>query len=608
MAIDVEQAASQGASVESDPKAQTMCQAFQATVAAGPDEVALRSADGAQEVTFGQYADQVRRIAGGLAALGIGRGDTVGLMLSNRIEFYPCDTAALHLGATPFSIYNTSSPEQIAYIFSNADNRVVIAEEQFVEAIKAAIMHTPADIQIICVDGNPEGTIALQELEESGDPAFDFDAAWQAVQGDDILTLIYTSGTTGPPKGVQLTHANMLAQCRSVGKVLPIRRGARITSYLPSAHAADRWSSHYNQLVYGLQIVPVPDARQIAAVLPSVRPTVWGGVPRIFEKLVSALQAGFEREQDPQRKAAVQKAIETSLEKVRLEDAGEPVPEELAAAHAKLDEAVLSKIRERIGLEQAEWIICGASPLSRSVHEFLLALGLPVVELYGMSECSCVITVCAPEESKMGTVGKRIPDIEFRVADDGELLIRGPIVMQGYRNDPERTAEAFTDDGWLQSGDIVEIDDGYIRIVDRKKELIINAAGKNMSPANIEEKLKSSSPLIGQAVCIGDNRPYNTALLVLDPDAAAAYAAQHGLGEASVQEIAADAGVQDEIAAAVERANTQLSRVEQIKRHTLLHDEWLPGGVELTPTMKLKRKPIAAEYEDEIEALYAAPR
>jgi long-chain acyl-CoA synthetase len=604
MASGVEQAATGGASIESDPSARTMCEAFQATVAAGPDEVALRNPDRTIELTFAQYADQVKRIAGGLAALGVKRGDTVGLMLSNRVEFYPCDTAALHLGATPFSVYNTSSPEQIAYILSNAENTVVITEAGFLDGVRKGVELSGLDITIVSVDGEDGDAIGLEQLKSRAPDDFDFEAAWRAVEAEDVLTLIYTSGTTGPPKGVQLTHANMLAQCRSVGKVLPIRRGARITSYLPSAHAADRWSSHYNQLVFGLQVTSVPDARTVAQALPAVRPTVWGGVPRVFEKIVSALEAGFAAEPDEQRRAGIQKALEVALEKVRREDAGEPVPDELAAAHAKLDEMVLSKIRERLGLDQAEWIVCGAAPLARHTHEFLLALGLPIVELYGMSECSCVVTVCDPAEAKIGTVGKRIPDVEFRQGDDGELLIRGAIVMKGYRNDPQRTAESLDADGWLHSGDIVEIDDkGYLKIVDRKKELIINAAGKNMSPANIEEKLKGASGLIGQAVCIGDQRPYNVALLVLDPDAAASYANAHGLPNA-LDAVASDEGVQQEVAAAVERANEQLSRVEQIKKFTLLHDEWMPGGDELTPTMKLKRKPIAAKYADAIESLY----
>jgi long-chain acyl-CoA synthetase len=342
-------------------------------------------------------------------------------------------------------------------------------------------------------------------------------------------------------------------------------------------------------MIYGLQVTAIPDARQIAAVLPSVRPTVWGGVPRIFEKLVASLEAGIAAEPDDARRAALQQAIDVGLQVVRLRDAGEAVPDALLAAHAQLDAAVLSKLRERIGLDQAEWIISGAAPLPRRVHEFLLALGLPMVELYGMSECSCIATVCHPSEARIGTVGKVLPGSACKLADDGELLLRGPIVMRGYRHDPERTAEAFDADGWLKTGDIAEVDDaGHVKIVDRKKELIINAAGKNMSPANIEEKLKSAGAVIGQAVCIGDARPYNVALLVLDPE-----------GAAGVSDLDA------EVAAAVERANGQLSRVEQIKRYSVLRDEWLPGGDELTPTMKLKRKPIAEKYADLIEGLYA---
>jgi long-subunit acyl-CoA synthetase (AMP-forming) len=367
--------------------------------------------------------------------------------------------------------------------------------------------------------------------------------------------------------------------------VLPIRHGDTITSYLPSAHAADRWSSHYNQMVYGVQVTTVADAREIASVLPGLRPTLWGGVPRIFEKLAASLQAAIAAQRP------VEQALDVALRKVRLEQAGEPVPDELAAQHAAVDAAVLSKLRGRIGLDRAEWIISGAAPLSRDVHEFLLALGLPMVELYGMSECSCVATVCHPGEARIGTVGKVLPGGEVRLADDGEVMIRGPIVMRGYRADPARTAEAFDGDGWLKTGDIGELDeDGHLRIVDRKKELIINAAGKNMSPANIEEKLKSSSPVIGQAVCIGDGRPYNVALLALDPDGAA--------GKDATE-------IESEVAAGVERANAQLSRVEQIKRYEVLLDEWLPGGDELTPTMKLKRKPIAEKYASAIERLYA---
>ena len=459
---------------------------------------------------------------------------------------------------------------------------------------------------VVCVDGGGDGVLSLEELEQLPAPDFDFDAAWRAVAPDDVATLIYTSGTTGPPKGVELTHANILAQCRAVGEVLPLRHGARITSYLPSAHAADRWSAHYNQMVYGLEITTVADARQIAAVLPEVRPTIWGGVPRIFEKLKAAIEAAVAAEPDPTRRAAAQKALDVALSKVRLEQAGEAVPSELAQAHATLDTQVLARLRERIGLDQAEWIVCGAAPLARHVHEFMLALGLPLVELYGMSECTCAVTVCEPAEARIGTVGKALPGVALRLAEDGELLVQGTIVMRGYHDDPVRTAEAFNHDGWLHSGDIAEIDDdGYVRIVDRKKELIINAAGKNMSPANIEQTLKSASPLIAQAVCIGDARPYNVALLVLDPDAIRAYAESHSLDVDADPEGALNDALRAAVADAVSRANEQLSRVEQIKRYAVLAEDWLPGGDELTPTMKLKRRPIADKYARVIEGLYA---
>ena len=609
MATVMQQApAATAGSVQADPGALTLCESFQATARRSPDRVALRSADTGAELTWREYAARVRRIAGGLAALGVGHGDTVALMLTNRIEFYPCDTAALHLGATPFSIYNTSSPEQISYVLANARSGVVITEHQFLAQIEAACADGARPVLIVCVDGPGEGVIALDELERMAGTDFDFDAAWRAVRGDDVLTLIYTSGTTGPPKGVELTHANMLAQCRAVGEVLPLREGARITSYLPSAHAADRWSSHYNQMVYGVHVTTVADPRQIAAVLPAVRPTIWGGVPRIFEKLKAGLEAAIAGDPDVGRRDALRTALDVALTKVRLEQAGEDVPEDLARAHVKLDAEVLSKLRERLGLDQAEWIVSGAAPLPRHVHEFMLALGLPMVELYGMSECSCTVTVCHPSQARIGTVGKPLPGVECRVADDGELLVRGPIVMRGYRDDPARTADAIDLDRWLHTGDVAQIDDaGYVRIVDRKKELIINSAGKNMSPANIEEKLTSANALIGQAVCIGDARAYNVALLVLDPDAAASYARVHELKDSSVAAIAREPAVERELAEAVQRANRQLSRVEQIKRYRVLPDEWLPGGDELTPTMKLRRRPIAEKYAAIIDDLYETP-
>jgi long-subunit acyl-CoA synthetase (AMP-forming) len=271
-----------------------------------------------------------------------------------------------------------------------------------------------------------------------------------------------------------------------------------------------------------------------------------------------------------------------------------------------LPDKVKAAIRAQVGLDQAQWLLCAAAPIPPQVLEYFHALGLPVCEAWGMSELSCFATMNPPDDNRIGTVGKAIPGVELKLLADGELLARGPIVMKGYRKDPEKTAQTLDDEGWLHTGDIATIDeDGYVTIIDRKKELIINAAGKNMSPANIEQKLKTSSPLIGQAICIGDMRRYNVALLVLDPDAGAQWAEQRGLANASAAVLAQDPTVYAEVSSGVERANAQLSRVEQIKRFTILSVDWEPGGEELTPTMKLKRKPIHAKYTAEIDALYA---
>jgi long-subunit acyl-CoA synthetase (AMP-forming) len=397
-----------------------------------------------------------------------------------------------------------------------------------------------------------------------------------------------------------------MAEVNALHQVGPQTPGGRMVSFLPSAHIADRWSSQYNGIVHGHELTYAADGRQVLAVAAQVHPTVFGSVPRIWEKLKSALEAGFANEQDETRREAIAKGLEASLAKVRAEQAGEEVPEAVATGAALADEHIFSKVREMIGLDQVEWFIAGAAATPPAVLEFFMAIGIPICELWGMSETTAVMTLNPASRIRIGTVGPPLPTAEVRLAEDGEILGRGPMVMKGYRNMPEQTAEAIDSEGWLHTGDIGEFDEeGYLKIVDRKKELIINAAGKNMSPANIEGKIKTSSELIGQAIAIGDGRPYNVALIVLDPDGAAAFAAQKGLDDASTAALAANDDALNEVAAGVERANAQLSRVEQIKKFRVLPVDWEPGGDELTPTMKLKRKPIGEKYAAEIEALYA---
>jgi long-chain acyl-CoA synthetase len=575
--------------------ASTVGEAFQVTARAHPDRCALRLKDDELSMTWAEYAGKVRRTAAGLAGLGLERGASMAIMLTNRPDFHWFDAAALHLGATPFSIYNTYAPDQVAHQLEDAGARILVTERALAERVRGidAVEHL-----IVVDDGG--------DVESHGAEDFDFDGAWQAVQPDDVLTLIYTSGTTGPPKGVQLTHANVMSAVNGFDEVIAFPGDGRVVSWLPMAHIAERACSHYLPMLLGFTTTCCPDPRQVVAYLPEVRPTWFFAVPRIWEKLKAAIEAGVAAEPDAAKKQATEWALEVGLRKVRLEQAGEPLPEELLKEHGRADELVLSKIRGRLGLDEIESVNVGAAPTPREVIEFFHAIGVPVAELWGMSETTGYGTCNPPERIKIGTVGPVSPGVEIELADDGEVLIRGPVVTKGYRNQPERTREAIDDEGWLHTGDVGELDeDGYLKIVDRKKELIIGAGGKNMSPANIEAKVKASSPLIGQAIAIGDGRPYNVALITLDPDVAPAFARQRGIEHGSTEALSANDEVLAEVQRGIDAANEQMGRVEQIKRFKILPTEWQPGGDELTPTMKLKRKPIHEKYEQEIAGLYA---
>jgi long-subunit acyl-CoA synthetase (AMP-forming) len=456
------------------------------------------------------------------------------------------------------------------------------------------------------VDGEPvEGTIGLAEVEGSN-PDFDVAAAAAQVQPDDVLTLIYTSGTTGPPKGVQLSHHATMTAAKATEEIITFGPGARVISWLPAAHIAERMAHHYIPIIYAGTVTCCPNPREILSYLPRVRPTWFFAVPRIWEKLKAGLET-MQAAQPEEQRAPVQQALQAAIERVRLRQRGEPVPDEIEAAVAHAEEHMFSKLRAMLGLDQALAVNVGAAPTPVEVLEFFHAIGIELAELWGMSETCGFGTCNRPGEVRIGTVGPPSPGAEIKIAEDGEVLIKGEFLMMGYRNQPEKTAEALDADGWLHTGDIGEIDaDGYLKLIDRKKEIIINAAGKNMSPANIEAAIKSSSPLIGQACCIGDSRPYNTALIVLDADFAPQWASQQGLEAQTLEELAGEAKVIAAVQDGIDEANTHLARVEQIKKFTIVRGDWLPGGDELTPTMKLKRKPIAAKYEAAINDMYAS--
>jgi len=535
--------------------ADSLCARFQATATAHADEIALTTLDGSARLTWADYRARVEQVARGLAAVGVAADDTVALLVANRPEFHVVDVATFHLGAIPFSVYPTSSEGQITELCQNARPRVFVTEPAHLDRVRAACAALDTSPQLVVLDtavADDADVTTFDELLAGGDAHLDFAATWQRVRRDDLATLIYTSGTTGPPKGVMISHGNLLAAWDAAVATVPTVAGrGRYVSYLPTAHLADRIFSHYPALCTGSQITCVDDLTAAVAAWPQIRPTLLAAVPRIWEKLADAVRAGFFGDVD----------------------------DGLAA---------------RLGLDAAGLIVSGAAPIRRDLLEFFAGAGITICEGYGLSESCAVGTLNHPGGDHLGSVGRAMPGIEVTLADDGEVLLRGDVVMAGYRGEPARTSEAIDADGWLHTGDIGTLDDGYLTIVDRKKDLIISAGGKNMSPRNIEAAIEAASPLIAHAVAIGDRRRYNVALVVLDADVLALAGTT-----------ADDPGITAQVEAAIDAANAELSRVEQIKRFRIVDGPFEAGGDLVTPTLKLRRAAIATHYADVIDELYA---
>jgi long-chain acyl-CoA synthetase len=561
-----------------------------------PDLVALRTLDGVAW-TWREYAERAARFAGGLQSLGVQRGDRVVIMLRNRLEFHIADLGALLLGATPISIYNSSSPDQISYLVSHCQGVVAVTEEgDFADRLLAA--DTPTLRTVVVVGDVPAGAVAYDEVA-AGEPV-DIVAAAEATDPLQLLTVIYTSGTTGPPKGVMLDHTNVLAAYRGLVHFMPDSDPdeQRVVSYLPMAHIAERNVGYYNHLLWGGEVTPCPDIAQLSAYLVAVRPTILFGPPRIWEKLTAGIRAAVAARgaEDLQRFAD---ALAIGRQVQQLKALGEQLPSDLAEQWAFIEDVAFRPLRAMVGLDECAIAFSGAAPIPVEVIDFLRDLGLAMSEVYGMSENTGGMT-WEPYLVKSGRVGRAFPDTEVITASDGEVLCRGAIVFKGYLNDPDRTREALDEDGWLHTGDIGEFDgDGYLKIVDRKKELLITAGGKNISPANIEAALKTI-PLVGQAMAVGDGRPYLVAVLTIDPDSASVRFPGRELAA-----VAADPQVRAELAAAVAETNQRFSNVEHIRRFVVLGEEWLPDSDTLTPTMKLKRRGVLSRYVDAIEAMYA---
>jgi long-subunit acyl-CoA synthetase (AMP-forming) len=591
----------------SDPSGRTVPVAFLDTVRRQPEATALRwrEGEGFGSWSWREYADKAARIATGLRELGVKRGERIILLMRNRPEFHIADVGALLAGATPVSIYNSSSPEQIAYLAGHCDAVLAVVEDgPFLSRVLEARASLPRLRHVLRVGGSgaaPQGVGELSELLSA--PPLDIEEAAAAVQPGDLATLIYTSGTTGQPKGVMLTHRNIAAELDSLFQYLG-RDGAgkRVVSFLPMAHIAERIVTHYLHTAWGSEATCCPDAAQLCTYLASVRPTFMFGPPRIWEKLHAGIRASVAA--DPARAELFEKALLVGREVSDAKALGVPLPAGLKQAWEAMDAAVFAPLRSKLGLEALEFAFSGAAPIPPEVIQFFRDIGVPMFELFGMSEGTGAMT-WDPHHVKVGTVGRPIPGVEMRRLEDGEIVFRGGIVFPGYLKDPERTAEALDADGWLHTGDIGEIDaEGYLKIVDRKKELLITASGKNVSPANLEAMLKML-PLVGQAAAIGDRRPYLVAVLQLNPEVAPAWAKARGLAATDLRSLAEDPAVQQELSRGMAELNRRVSSVEQIKRFALVGDEWLPDSDVLTPTMKLKRRGISARYAGVIEQLYA---
>jgi long-chain acyl-CoA synthetase len=584
----------------------TLLQQFTATVAEHPDRIALRAKDGDgwAEWTWRDYADQVARMAAALRDVGVERGDRVVLMLRNRPEFHVADTAALFLGATPVSIYNSSAPEQVQYLAGHSQAKVAIVEDiGFLERFLKVRSELPA-LEYLAIVDDPDQLAPADVLRWStmlGAAPLTLDDEVGNARPDDLLTVIYTSGTTGPPKGVTLDHENLvwtIDSFRSAAGVDPT--GWRVVSYLPMAHIAERTVSHYMGIAAAYEVTTCPDPGLLVPYLVQTRPQFFFAVPRVWEKAHAALRAAVAA--DPAKAEQLEQALAVGWEVSEAAARGEPLPEAYEELWALIAPA-LEGVRAQIGLDQVEIAMTGAAPIPFEILKFFRSLGVPLSEVYGLSETSGPMT-WTPFRVKVGSVGPAIPGVEVTLGEDGEVLTRGGNVFRGYLNQPEKTAEVFDEEGWFHTGDIGVLDeDGYLNIVDRKKELIITAGGKNISPANLEAALKAG-PLIGQACVIGDNQPYVSALLVLDGEVAPGWAKSRGIETTSLAELAAHPDVLDEVARQVEEANARFSQVEKVKRWTLLAEEWLPDSDELTPTMKLKRRGVHRKYADDIAALY----
>jgi long-chain acyl-CoA synthetase len=569
-----------------------------------------------QTITWEQTRRHALELAAALIDLGLQPGERVALMLPNRVEHVLADLGVMHAGGVPVTFYATLAPDQVRFVAGDCDARIAVLDgvEQLARW-QPVLAELPGLVKIIVRDAAacPAGDQYLSWADFTALGRERLAAApggvaerVAAIGPDDPATVLYTSGTTGNPKGVIITHRSILYEVVSGEFTGFVEPRTRWVSYLPLAHIAERMFTIYLPVHYAWHVHFCHNATtDLIATVGAVKPTAFFGVPRVWEKIQAGIQALLAAEQDPARQAAVDEAMATGRKYVKSCEFGNTTPAELAEEFRLADENVLRPIRSLLGLGEASTVVSAAAPLPPDVAEFFAGLGMKILDVYGMTETTGAFTTNTPDAFRLGTVGRAVPGVEIWIAGDGEILTRGPLNTPGYLNLPERTAELIDADGWLHTGDIGSLDpDGFLSVVDRKKELIITSGGENISPAAVENLLVAD-PLIGQALSYGDGRPYVVALLTLDGDVAPAWAKARGIEAASVAELAEDPTVLAAVGEAVAAANQRLARVQQVKRWQLLPVEWTAESEELTPTLKLKRRVVHAKYADVIDALYA---
>jgi len=561
-------------------------------------------------ITWGETWELTRQVAAALIDLGVRAGDPVAIMAANRTAHTLADYGAMTAAAVPMSIYNTLAQEQVAFIAGESRPVVVVLEDHDryqrwepaldrVDSIRHVVMLADADR----VD-DPR-VLTWEELLARGADTGAVDARMEQITPDLPATFLYTSGTTGNPKGVVLTHHNVMYEAVSTLDAGGLHGPQRTISYLPLAHIAERILATYAPPFLGSHVHAIPDPAGLLGALGEVHPTAFFGVPRVWEKIKTGISAKLAEDPDPANQKLVTDAMAAGLAWTQAHEYGNEMTPEVEEAFTKADEAILAFLRLLLGLDQVTWAASAAAPMPLEVAKFMGGLGLRVYDVYGMTETTGAFTSNGPDAFKLGTVGRPNPGIEVRLAEDGEILCRGPVNTPGYYKQEAATRTLLDEDGWVHTGDIGTVDeDGFYSVVDRKKELIITSAGKNIAPSNIENYLKES-PIIGHAMAIGDDRAYVVAILTLDGEIAPLVAHKLGLEFTDLADLSSRPEIRAMAQAAVDKANERLSRPEQVKAWELLADEWTAESEELTPTLKLKRRVVRTKYADVVDGLYS---